>query len=385
MDLAKACKRLIAQDLFYGTFLLNVNKKFTTLVDTLAVSIEGINFYLLINEDFWKSLTDLEQIAVLKHEVLHLCLNHLEISSLFSDSELYNIAADIEVNQYIENLPKGACTLQTYQNFDVTSTQTLKERQGSKYYYEHLKRNLNSQQLQDFINKFANGIDSHSLWKEYNKLSNAHKQLVDNQLKEVLRSTAQSVIKNRGTIPGELIEVVDELFKIKPNVFNWKAYFRRMIGNSFATYTKKTKRKESKRFDFADGIKVRRKHKILVAIDTSGSVSHDELNEFFSEIYYIYKSGVSVTVAECDVRIGRIYHYKGVFDGKITGRGGTEYDPVIDYYNEHPEFTTCIYFTDGECPASHLKPHGNMIWIISSCGKPYDKFPGKIIQIPKQQ
>ena len=53
------------------------------------------------------------------------------------------------------------------------------------------------------------------------------------------------------------------------------------------------------------------KQKILVGIDTSGSVSDDELCEFFSELYHMYKANVSITIAECDAKINRIYEYNG--------------------------------------------------------------------------
>ena len=49
----------------------------------------------------------------------------------------------------------------------------------------------------------------------------------------------------------------------------------------------------------------------MVAIDTSGSVSHDDLVEFFNETYHIYKSGTYVDIIECDAKVQRVYEYKG--------------------------------------------------------------------------
>ena len=43
----------------------------------------------------------------------------------------------------------------------------------------------------------------------------------------------------------------------------------------------------SRRFPDSRGIKFKRKPHVLVGVDTSGSVSNEELEDFFSEIYYL--------------------------------------------------------------------------------------------------
>ena len=71
MTISKACKELIIVQPFYGFFLLNINKEYTTRVPTLAVSPNGVNIKLLINEKFWNSLNDEAQLAVLTHEIMY--------------------------------------------------------------------------------------------------------------------------------------------------------------------------------------------------------------------------------------------------------------------------------------------------------------------------
>ena len=53
----------------------------------------------------------------------------------------------------------------------------------------------------------------------------------------------------------------------------------------------------SRRFPDSRGVISKRKSSILVGIDTSGSINNEELLDFFSEIYHIWKSGVNVTIA----------------------------------------------------------------------------------------
>jgi predicted metal-dependent peptidase len=186
----------------------------------------------------------------------------------------------------------------------------------------------------------------------------------------------------RGTIPGELTEVINKLREKKPEVFNWKAYFRRLLGSIYDINIKTTRRKQSKRFEGSAGIQHKKKVSILVAIDTSGSVSEKELQEFFSEIDYVYKAGARVTLLECDTRINSITEYDGKNLPAIKGRGGTNFNPPVEYYVKHKkEYASLIYFTDGECSLPHKNPSG-MVWVISSRGMHQD-YPGKAIYIPK--
>lgn len=60
-----------------------------------------------------------------------------------------------------------------------------------------------------------------------------------------------------------------------------------MLGFAIDVFVRKSHRKISKRFEGLAGIKLKHKHDILVAIDTSGSVSDKELKDFMSEIYHI--------------------------------------------------------------------------------------------------
>ena len=115
------------------------------------------------------------------------------------------------------------------------------------------------------------------------------------------------------------------------------------------------RRKENRRYEDNPGIKVKMRQKMLLAIDTSGSVNNEELAEFMNEIYHIYKSGVAIEIIQCDTKINSIEEYKGKFELEIRGRGGTDFDPVLEYYMKHRQYTSLIYFTDGEAYTDFLQ------------------------------
>lgn len=413
MTISKACKTLMIREPFYGLFLSTLNKQHTDKVPTMAVGLQGVNTMLYINDTFWNSLTDDEQLAVLQHELMHICFFHLTMGKEFEDHTLANIAMDCEINQSIKGLPEGCVTLAKIQEQISLMAIILNKpnvsvepRAGTKYYYKLLKEyqlkvTMPGQAGNGEGNDSGEGGDDegsgngpgnldnsqsgdHSGWKDFEDLSDAEKELVKNQIDYQIKETAETVIKNQGKLPGELRGYIEELLAPKPAVFNWKAYFRRLLGNANIYFTKKTLRKQSKRFDENAGLKIKQKQHILVAIDTSGSLSDDELKDFFSEIHHIYKAGAGITIIECDESIGRTYEYKGKADYNVTGGGGTDFAPVVNFYNENRDkYTTLVYFTDGYASLDNFKVMKKMIWIISSNGAQEQEYPGLTVKIPK--
>lgn len=403
MKIEKACKLLMIREPFYGLFLSSINKLTTDKIPTLAVGRDGINTILYINEKFWNELTDDQQIAVLKHEMMHICFFHITMSNDFVNKMLFNIAADLEINQLIENLPEDALNIKDF------GDRGLEPNKGTKAYYEILSKQQREEDekqgqscdgsgegndnesdsscksIEDIFKSKEGKIGNHNKWKDFENISDAERKLIENQVDHVLRDVANQITKSRGTIPGELKCKIDELFKIKEPIFNWKSFFRRVVGNSVFVYTKKTRRKDSNRFEGNPGLKIKMRQHILVAIDTSASVSNSELLDFFSEIHHISKAGVAITIMEIDSRIQKIYKYKNKPDLGISGRGGTDFVPAVNYYNEHSEFNNLIYFTDGEAPLDNFKTKKRVIWVITSDGAQDTVYPGIQINIPKNK
>ena len=387
-SLSKASKELMLKEPFYGFFLLMLNKVWDAKrVPTACVSKNNINYQLTINPDFWEKLSEPHQMGLLKHELLHIAFNHLTSTFDFSDKKLANIAMDLEINQYILEswLPEGGLTLATYPELN------LQAKQGSRYYYKELLRakqekDKNGTSECPNFDKHCDEMDqgndpaNHDTWDEFDDMSEAEKKLIETQVQRVLQEVKEQTLKKQGSIPGEMTDkiIVEVIEKLK---FNWREYVRRFAGNSTKVYTKKLRRKENRRFSDFPGLKIKMRQHMLLAIDTSGSVSNEELKEFMNEIFHIYKQGVDVTIVQCDTRINSIKQYTGKNDLDIHGRGGTEFDPVIKYFNENlKKFTSLVYFTDGEASA-YTKPRGPILWVLSERSHMNESLPGKVIKL----
>jgi len=389
-DIAKHSKTLMFKEPFYGLFLISLNKELSDAVSTACVAKEGINTKLVISPKFWETISDNVKIAVLKHELLHIAFKHLQMYDDYPEKEMLNIAADLEINQYIEDSYKD----ETWEGLEITNapwnTMNLPVKAGTRKYYELLQQEVQNNPDGD-VSKFvqamkdANGDGesrtitlgdgtqvevkaSHEFWKQYEGMDEAEKKLMEKQIEHQLKDTAEQVQKQRGTIPGELKELIDSLYVSEEPVIDWRAYLRRFNGMASKVFTKKTRRKPNKRFYGNPALKIKQRKNTLVAIDTSGSVSKDDLKEFLSEIHHIYKTGTEITVVECDASIGRVYEYKGKAEEalQITGRGGTSYEPVLNYLWDHKDkYQNLIYLTDGEC-STNMTPCKPTLWVHCS-------------------
>ena len=387
MKIERAYKKMLIENPFYGLFLLGLSKVIDKSVETACVRRRGINCELVINPEYWETQDDTQQLNLLCHEVYHIVFQHMFLWDSFPNKEILNLATDTEVNSYLNNLDNSWITAKLW---------GLPEKQGTKFYYENIIKQASSQSQQQpqnsqggnkSNNNFNNNLktkDDHSQWgKGFQECSDAEKQLIQNQIKNQIKTATEQTIKMRGTIPAELQEIIDEILKVKPRIFDWKAYFRRMLGSIYDINIKKTRRKESIRFPGAAGIKHKKKISILVAVDTSGSVSNEELKDFFSEITYIYKAGARITILECDAEITANYEYTGKWTGKVHGRGGTDFQPVIDYYRKNiKDYAALVYFTDGECYIPNNVPR-DTIWVITSAGDHNKEYPGRTLFIPE--
>ena len=135
-DIAKHSKTLMFKEPFYGLFLISLNKELSDVVKTACVAKDGINTKLVIIHKFWETISDNVKIAVLKHELLHIAFKHLQMYDSYSEKELLNIAADLEINQYIEDSYKD----ETWDGLEITGAPwaalNLPVKAGTRKYYE---------------------------------------------------------------------------------------------------------------------------------------------------------------------------------------------------------------------------------------------------------
>ena len=190
-------------------------------------------------------------------------------------------------------------------------------------------------------------------------------------IKELMNNAYNMMDKEvRGLMPGNFIEAIKKINQ--PPQISWKSLFKKYIG-TISSEKKSTRtrlnRRQPERFDLSGKISDKTL-KIAIAIDTSGSLNSRMLEIIFVEIFEIISNRkFELTVIECDTNIRKVYRVnkKSDLDMNIIGRGGTAFQPVIDYVNDNKYFrdSLLIYFTDGFGESKITKPKTyRNLWVI---------------------
>jgi predicted metal-dependent peptidase len=387
-EITKFSKDLMFQEPFYGLLLISLNKELDKNIPTACVTPDNINVKLKVNPEFWSGLDDKTKLGILKHELLHIAFFHLNNWDRFENKRVYNMAADLEINQYINSDMKG----DTWDGLEIRGPEfkhlNLADKQGTAYYYGKLMEEIKNNPEGNIAKMAGEGGDIMIDIEGIEGMSEAEKKLIGKQIDHQLKEIAEDLknrSKNRGLIPAEMQAYIDSLFEIIEPVIDWKSYLRRFNSMSTMVYTKKTRRKPNKRFGEGPALKIKQKKRTLVAIDTSGSINNDDLVEFFNEIYHIYKSGTYVDIVECDAKIQRVYEYKGERENiDVKGRGGTDFEPVMVYLSENRnKYANLIYLTDGVCSPPETQPIKPILWVHSSGYDVNENLPGAKVQIKR--
>ena len=111
---------------------------------------------------------------------------------------------------------------------------------------------------------------------------------------------------------------------------------------------------------------------VVVAVDTSGSISNKQFSQFISEIITMSKSFtyVRMTLIDCDCTIKGVYEFNGNIEEEIKkinfrGYGGTDFRPVFKWIKDNkPQCKVLMYLTDGygDFPK---EPNYTTIWVLT--------------------
>ena len=419
-EVSRCIIQMLLKEPFFAHLLSNVVCNVSEEIPTAAVGLRGNNINLFVNEHFFlkEITTTSSRVAVVKHAPLHLMFKHLfRVDVHTHDPILFNYAADIVVNQFIGSwdLPDSAITLSTFPDLGLIADQTM------EWYYKKLSDLVNEMRKQsknfDFGGVGAEGQkvsdwtktsapesagileriygspthSDHSAWGvqadengvESSALAGAAESDLDRM---IIQARDRTPIKDRGTIPGPIAEMIDAIIeKRKPKV-DWRRALRIFASSSRRTRVVHSMKRISKRSGTRPGIKIKHFQKMAVAIDTSGSVSDDHLGLFFSEVHGMWRQGAEIDIIECDADVQRHYTYRGKLPEFVSGRGGTVFDPVFKFLrkNRQMQFDGCIYLTDGYADEPEIRPPCKLIWVITPDGDAgaHLKY-GRVIKLPE--
>ncbi|WP_302633526.1 VWA-like domain-containing protein [uncultured Clostridium sp.] len=364
------------KDNFYGYFLFQMGREIRfDITSASGVNFKGAKYVIYFNPILFLQLNMKQMETTIKHEIHHVLSLHLsrakELKNKYSTLTV-NLAMDIVVNQYLDNLPPYSTTLKGVNlkyNLNMEAYNTL------EYYAEKIQSELDlmeendegeeddSQMTNSMVESY-NPEKMHDMWQESDEFD-----------EKTLREFVEKVINasQKGTIPSQVESLIANL-KNSQGEIPWNIMLKKLMGtvesNKKKTITRRNRRQPN-RLDLRGEIR-NHKSEIAVAIDISGSISNEEFKQAIKEVLSIVKNyNHEITIIECDKEVKRVYKAKSVRDIKkrLTSGGATKFTPVFEYAN-NTKCNLLIYFTDGKGERKlEVVPRGyRTLWVISGRG-----------------
>ncbi len=384
LDLAMSA--MLRNEMFFLEIVTNLRIRATTECWMAAIMVNPMPT-LLWNPRSISKLNIKQIIYVLKHEIHHVILEHFLRTEECYTPMRANKAQDLECNWMIGEPPIEGLL---YPGKGGPEYNKLKTGEIAEYYYNRLPAdppNAGSGAGAEH----ERGSDPNGPHFEVSHLQDFTEDDVGTvHIHDIIKDAAEKARSFGQGFSGDLDKILDQY--LKKDTLNWKRLLRNLIGNGMKFNHRSTWKRPNRRYGSAQKGKVPLKTMdIVVAIDTSGSISDEEVRQFLNEIEGIKRSyPCNIWVVQCDTRILEEKKYakfeKITF--KMKGGGGTDFRPVFKWMEDKKlEQAQLVYFTDlyGEFPTAESTKVKKTIWVLppSSRGD-YDCKPpfGYVIRIP---
>jgi len=410
-DIQKAIFNLFRKEPFYALLLQEINIRMTDSIPTMGVSFDKkINkFFMYINESFYKKMIGTEQEAVLIHEILHILHKHILDVRMIDTKEKtqLNLAMDMAINQYIKGLPNGcdACRDQlskiepcknkkcvgkgiNVNDWKTKDGQPFPKFKNFETYFkliDETKDNSNKDIYKAYAGNEGQTIDQH----DFDALSEDEKKEMLKEMKATLERTVEKTVYGHSQIPDF---IKDLLKQIEANIgdMNYKKILMSTIKKSLNMLDREyTWHKPNKRYGYlSKGTKVGQIPNAYFLADTSGSISHTEINEFMNVVDNFLKVGQKkcwMGLWHTQLYSVKKYRVGSRLKDKDIEAGGTDPTPALDFIKaKNPDLA--VILTDGFFDLPRKPYKNNILWVIAKNGNKDKKFlsqlPGKFVFIP---
>lgn len=390
---------LYMYDPFLGGVSLDVTKMADPHCPTAYVGIRknGARHDVVLgySPKFFRGLSSEERKGVIRHELYHLCFQHIFSRSVASaeDAKLWNWATDLAINSIIgaEHLPR-MCLIPGQQPVDSKTGKPVEgpyaayiksapKLAASDHYYDELKKIRDENgDTPDYA--LLDSMDGHDGWGE-----------IDPEIMEELRDKVNGMIRNGttradqnnswGTVPQHIQEYIRKLLS---NEVDWKSIIRNFIGRTRTVERNSTIKRINKKLPYIQpGVKRPMRANFACFMDQSGSMSDDDIALLFGEL------GNLANLTQLDV-----YHFDTEIDEKShhiwkrgdntprclrTRCGGTDFQAVADFCNRSEnrnKWSGVIILTDGYAPQMGQIVGARVLWVVTPQGTMEHVRPGDL-------
>ena len=318
---SRAVTKLAQTKPFWGSLMLSIGHSKNDSIPTAAT--DGLNIWW--NDEFIQEQSEAQTRGLMCHELMHIILHHCMHHGEPYDSnpKMCNIAMDYVINNTLMEdgfeLPEGGIIDKDGKFKGMTWKQV----------YNLIKDDPEHQDM-------CKELTLEDVMKNPN-LSDAEKAEIQQKVVAAAQAAKNSGV---GKLPGELEELINEIRNPK---VDWKEYLWETFKCRYPEdYTfNRPNRKVLNTYDIylptMEGVQA---GNIAVHIDTSGSVSSDELTDFLAELneLSVEFKPACIYIFYTDYAVANVEVFEqgdDITELNIKGRGGTSFVPTFEYIEEH--------------------------------------------------
>jgi predicted metal-dependent peptidase len=382
--LSAARTRLILDKPFLGALVLRLPMTSADPKWCLTTATDARSFYY--NVSYIEALSLEQTQFVLAHEALHCALSHFA-RRRHREKRRWDLACDFAVNPLLVqdglSPPPNALYLAEYEGMTAEEIYPLIEEHTDQQPQDrHLYDDDNPQQ-QDHggIGEYAqsdHGGGDTELDRDAGgapqppPLEPDERDRLETQWQQRLAGAAQQAMR-AGKLSGLMARMVDHL--LQPQL-PWRmllARYMTMQGREDFNYARPARREGDAILPSLRSAQV----DVIVGVDTSGSISQPEMDQFLSEVNAIKgQMKARITLLPCDVQLafGSPWTFEAWeqvrLPAKIQGGGGTSFVPVFEWVevqNMWPDLL--LYFTDAQGTFPEQEPTYPVLWVVKGKAK----------------
>jgi len=377
-SLENAVVRLLKSKPFYGHLLLGFRRRVASGQHAIGVTVANGTPILSVNPDHFSEYTADEKQALLEHAIKHLLHLH-PVRGSGQHRLTWDVATDLAINPFIENMPEQAPFPEKYQLEEGLAAEEYARLLPPAFDTGNLEgqgvgnadRDAGGQHgegAEELLDKqpISRPVDDHQIWIEADSTPEC---LAEQAVRDLVREAHR---KAHGEVPEDVKEVVQGW--LAPPTIPWRQVLSQFIGTAGRIGRQSTWQRQHRRFQHnTPGTSKRRQLNLLVAIDVSESTDEGPLRESFArELLQISRGRDSlITVLYAHSRIRHIDQFRSsqAVVEVFHGGGFTDLRPAFEYAREmHPLPAAIIYLTDGYGPAPEEMEFPTL-WVLTPDGQ----------------
>ena len=153
-----------------------------------------------------------------------------------------------------------------------------------------------------------------------------------------------------GSLSGDIVERIQASTRAR---LNRSMVFQGFKSSLLSSNRTLTRMRPNRRTGFLQmGSRRQIEARLLVAVDASASIDTETLSRFYSILNRLFlNSDIDIDVVSFDTTLGEIRPMRQVeLSIDVNGRGGTDFQPVVDYFTASSAYDGLMILTDGEAP-----------------------------------